>query len=101
MPLISKGVQNEASYKTVRPFLRYPEHCGPSAIILPIGRFDLSNSITSNPDCVLKLALIFFRTTLSLRGINGASKSKNTPFVGKNLTGKVYGIVNNNQIVTG
>ena len=28
------------------------------------------------------------------------SKSKNTPFIGKELTGKVYGVINNNKIET-
>ena len=34
--------------------------------------------------------------TLSKEAI--VSKSKNTPFIDKELTGKVYGVVNNNKI---
>ncbi len=46
------------------------------------------------------LTLFNPKATWSLQEEDIVSKSKNTPMIGKELTGKVYGVINNNQVST-
>ncbi len=80
------------------------------------GKLTLAESIakiTTGPRVLLNLPLpeikegeianlTLFSPTIkwSLQKEHIVSKSKNTPIIGRELTGKVYAVVNNNQIVT-
>ena len=47
---------------------------------------------------VANLTLFNPKAKCSLKKDDIVSKSKNTPLIGRELTGKVYGIINNNQL---
>jgi dihydroorotase len=72
---------------------------------------DLISKITTSPRNILKInnpilkegekaniTLFNPNSKWTLQKDDILSKSKNTPFTGKELTGKIYGVVNNNQI---
>lgn len=72
---------------------------------------EIINAITIRPREILDLKKVVIKEgeeaniTLfnpdkkwSLNKEDIVSKSKNTPFIGKELTGKVYGVINNNQL---
>jgi len=64
----------------------------------PKKRFDLPISVIEN-DTMANLTLFDPDTEYIFENSNILSKSKNSAFIGKNLKGKIYGVVSNNKLV--
>jgi len=64
----------------------------------PIKRFDLPISVIEN-DTKANLTLFDPDTEYVFEMDNILSKSKNSAFIGKNLKGKIYGVISNNKLV--
>lgn len=62
--------------------------------VLGLKNIEIKEGATAN------LTLFSPNTKWSLEEAAIVSKSKNTPLIGRELTGKVYGVINNNQLVT-